>query len=53
MDYTVAGLSLEKEALIEKLARVPNGDTFARMLIMGKIKAIQRQLAALSPSGEK
>jgi len=46
-DYTVAGLSLQKAALIEQLGRVQTSDTFAKMLLMGKIKAIQRQLDAL------
>lgn len=53
MGYTVIGLCMEKEALIEKLSRVQNGDAFAKMLIMGRIKAIHRQIAALSPSGER
>lgn len=46
-DYTVAGLSLQKAALQEQLGRVRPTDTFAKLLLMGKIKAVQRQLDAL------
>lgn len=42
--YEIYGLSAENQGLVEKLGRIPRSDSFARMLIMGKIKAIQRQL---------
>lgn len=47
---TVAGLAIERAGLIDKLHRVPKSDTFARMLIMGKIKAVQRTLDAMKPT---
>lgn len=46
-EYSVAGLSLQKAALQDQLRRVRPSDSFAIMLLMGKIKAIQRQLDAL------
>jgi len=48
-EYAVAGLSLQKTALVEQLGRVRKSDTFAAMLLMGKIKAVQRELDALPP----
>jgi hypothetical protein len=53
VDYTVAGLSLQKAALVDQLRRVPKSDAFASMLLMGKIKAVQRQLDALPSLPEK
>lgn len=48
-EYAVAGLALQKAALVEHLGRVQRSDTFSAMLLMGKIKAIQRELDALPP----
>lgn len=44
IDYKISGLSLQRSALMDALRRVPKHDTFASMLIMGKIKAVQREL---------
>lgn len=47
VNYTVAGLSIERFALIEKLAlSIKASDTFARMMVLGRIKAIDRELKA-------
>jgi len=43
----LAGLSIQKRALLDQLGRVPASDSFANMLLMGKIKAVQRQIDAL------
>lgn len=42
--YEVEGLCIEKAALVEQVHRVPIGDAFSRMLLMGKIKALQREI---------
>ena len=46
-DYKAAGLALQKAALSEQFGRVSESDQFARMLLLGKIKALQRELNGL------
>jgi hypothetical protein len=46
--FKIAGLGMQKAALIEQISRA--SDTFAKMLLMGKLKAVQRQIDALNPS---
>lgn len=41
--FQAFGRAERRRGLIERLNRIPSSDSFARMLVMGKIKAIDRE----------
>lgn len=52
VDYAMAELLMQKSTLLDQLRRIPRLDSFAAMLVMGKVKAVQRQIDALSDKKE-